>query len=412
MPPGEPPPALRGARAARGWSQVDAARALAELARSRGVAAATPASLKTQLSRWENGRATPEAPYRALLAELYGRTDLGLDPGLGPDTADPARRLRARVAAAGAVDAEVVALWGDQLAAARALDDRLGGAGAAEAVSALLTQLEAVLPHLPDRPRRRAVATLLARAGVLAGAQALDAGDPDTAVARFARAAEVARGAGAADLVVDATAGHAEALVEVGEPHAALAVLEHAPHTSPARLAATTAVALAAAGDGPGARHALAAVGGRPPAPDPGSPADPARASAAVPGRADDRQGPGAADRTAAPAGLVVELAPATSPDPDHHRGRALALLGDPTAAEHLGRALDAGPPCVRDRAALHAELARALSAAGRAEEAAAHAAEARRLALRTGAHRVLRLLEDHGAPPRPAVPSSSSAAR
>jgi hypothetical protein len=31
---------------------------------------------------------------------------------------------------------------------------------------------------------------------------------------------------------------------------------------------------------------------------------------------------------------------------------------------------------------------------------------------VRSGAHRVLRLLEDHGAPPRPAAASSSSAAR
>ncbi len=412
MSPGEPPPALRAARAARGWSQVDAARALAELARARGVAAATPASLKTQLSRWENGRATPDAPYRALLAELYGRADLGLDPERARATADPARRLRARVAAAAAVDAEVVALWGDQLAAAQGLDDRLGGTGAAEAVGALLTQLGSVLPHLPDPPRRRAVATLLARAGLLAGAQALDAGDPDTAAARFARAAEVAQAAGAPGLVADATVGHAEALVEVGEPHAALAVLEHAPRTSPGRLAAVTAVALAAAGDGPGARRALAADGARPPRPGDGSPAGPTRSSPGPPGRTGGRAGPGPADRTAPPAGLLVELAPGTSADPDHRHGRALALLGDPAAVAHLDRALAAGPRSVRERATLHAELARALSAAGRGEEADEHAATARRLALRAGARRILRLLDDHGAPPRPAVPSSSSAAR
>ncbi|HSU09017.1 MAG TPA: helix-turn-helix transcriptional regulator, partial [Pseudonocardia sp.] len=78
------PTSLRAARAARGWSQSEAARALAELASTRGVAVASAASLKTQLSRWENGHATPETPYRNLLGELYAGAGVDLAP------ADPA----------------------------------------------------------------------------------------------------------------------------------------------------------------------------------------------------------------------------------------------------------------------------------------------------------------------------------
>ena len=178
-----PPSALRAARGAQGWSQTDAARALAELARIRGVDVASPASLKTQLSRWENGHAAPEAPYRALLAELYADSGVHLapkDPGPAA-TPGPVERMQARLAAAAAVDTEVIALWRTQLATAQLLDDRLGAAGAASAVRALLEQLDAVLPHLPDPDRHRPVAALLARACLLAGAQALDEGDPDSA---------------------------------------------------------------------------------------------------------------------------------------------------------------------------------------------------------------------------------------
>ncbi|HEX5811786.1 MAG TPA: hypothetical protein VFY38_06795 [Pseudonocardia sp.] len=349
------PTSLRAARDAQGWSQAVAARALAGLARERGVPVASAASLKTLLSRWENGHATPEAPYRALLEELYAESGVDLTPPAPtPDPAGPVARLRARLAAAAAVDADVVALWRAQLTTAQQLDDRLGSAGAAEAVRVLVEQLESVLPHLPDPDRHRPVATLLARACLLAGTQALDGGDPDTAVARFTRAAETARSAGAGDLAAAAAAGHADALVDVGAPDDALAVLEHA-------------------------------------RPQP--------------------------DRTHPPRDLAVELA-----EPGFGLGhrRALGRPGDGPTAEQLSAALAGHPRSVRERAELHAELARACAAAGRADDAAAHAQAARALATRIGSHRVLRLLDgvhghrpyDQGLSTGSAEPSSASAAR
>jgi len=336
--------ALRTARAARGWSQAEAARELVALAGARGVPVATPSSLKTQLSRWENGHALPDAPYRALLGALYAGLELGLEDA---QTADPAQRLRAQVATASAVDADVIALWRDQLTAAQGLDDRLGAAGAGESVSVLVGQLEAVLPHLPDPARRRPVAALLARADLLAATQALDTGDPDTALLRYTRAGELAREAGEPALAIAATLGHVEALLDVDEPQAALAVLAHAepdrvPRATRARIA--TAVARAATVNAPWL-------------PDP-------------------------VDRTSPAPGLAVELA--------------------------------AGPRSVRTRAMLHAELARALAAAGRADEAVEHARTARALARRIGSQRVLRRLDGHasGQPPVPTAPNSSSAAR
>ena len=247
---------LRAARVAQGWSQSDAARALARAAADRGMRVAVPASLKTQLSRWENGHAVPEAPYRILLAELYGRTavELGLERTAHTDPEpDPAGRLRARVAAAAAVDGAVVALWQRQLTTLQELDDRLGAPGAAAAVRVLVDQLEAVLPHLPERDHRRAVAALLSRAAALAGVQALDAGDPDSADARFVAAADAATAAGVPALSVAPALGRAAALVEVGEAVAALAVLQHdgLEHVDPhhrAQLSAATGAVRAAAG--------------------------------------------------------------------------------------------------------------------------------------------------------------------
>jgi len=396
------PTSLRAARAARGWSQTSAARALAELASTRGVAVASTASLKTQLSRWENGHATPETPYRDLLGELYAGSGVDQAPtdpaSVGP--ADPTERLRARLAAAAAVDDGVIALWRTQLTTARQLDDRLGAAGAGDAVRVLVEQLEAVLPHIPDPDRRRPVAVLLAGACLLAGKQALDTGEAETAVARFARAAETARAAGSVSLAVEAAVGHADALVEVGAPDDALAVLENALDPVPAGrageipdpaghlLGATLALVRAAAGDADGAYRALTHE----------PPIEKVTAAAAV-------------DVAHAPAGLAVELAEPL-PDVRHRRGRTLALLRDDAAIDHLADSLNDGSPSARDRAATHADLALALTAAGRGDEAATHARAARELATRIGSRRVLRRLDGHGLSAGSAVSSNASAAR
>jgi tetratricopeptide (TPR) repeat protein len=62
---------LQAARRACGWSQVRAVSELLRLARWKGVHVASAASLKTQLSRWENGQVTPDDHYQALLCEIY-----------------------------------------------------------------------------------------------------------------------------------------------------------------------------------------------------------------------------------------------------------------------------------------------------------------------------------------------------
>jgi len=352
---GEPATALRSARVTAGMSQSEAARRLVALAESRGAPAAAPASLKTQLSRWENGHALPEPHYRELLAELYGRSMAEL--GLAPAGPDPGADLRGRLAAAAAVDDGAVALWREQIALTHRLDAELGAAGTAGPLRALVAQLAELLLHCPTAARRRPVAAVLAEAAALAGHHALDAGDPDVAWRTFRTAHAAATEADTPALRARAAAGLADVLVDLGAPGTALDLLADEP-----------------AVDGEPALHlALARC----------------RAAAATGDRS-------AAEQAYAAAGVTVDqVRPAVSISAAALHGcwgRALLTLGDRTATDPLRRALAADPPTVRERADLHADLA--LSLTGQEpEEAARHARAATDLAARIGAPRITQRL-------------------
>jgi hypothetical protein len=325
------------------------------------------ASLKTLLSRWENGHAVPEPQYRALLGELYGRTpaELGIaGPPADPEAAGAPARFRAALAAAAAVDDAVLELWREQLDVATRLDHELGTAGAGEVVRALVERLDETVRHVIDPSRRAAVAAVLAPAAAVAGAQELDRGRPDLAWHRYGRARTAAVEASLPETAADAVAGQATVLVDVGSAAAAVALLDGAvgqlPRAARVRLAGARAAAAAALGDAAGARRAIADID------------------------------------TAAPA-IAVEVA-----DLDRWHGHALAVLGDPAAARPLRRALAAPPRSVRHRAAVHADLALAL-AAEHPDDAASHARTARELAERIGSTRTQERLAARR-PPRPAL--------
>ncbi|PKB30590.1 transcriptional regulator with XRE-family HTH domain [Pseudonocardia alni] len=189
--------ALRAARDRRGWSQSEAARALAALVAGSG-GTARAASLKTQLSRWENGHAVPDAAHRALLAELYDSTPagLGLADATGPDPLDGAARLRAALERAAAVGEEELDLLRAQWAATTALDDRLGTAAAHDAVAAVVAQLREPAAHARDPRRVRALTGLLAAAALRLGDQERDRAAPDRAWAAYVEAESAALRAG------------------------------------------------------------------------------------------------------------------------------------------------------------------------------------------------------------------------
>lgn len=442
--------AIRAARQARGWSQAEAARALAHAAERRGEAAATAASLKTLLSRWENGHSVPEPSYRDLLAHLYGCavTDLGLAPS--EPAPDPAARLRAGVGTAVAVDPAVLHGWIGQLALAHGLDARLGPSGAAAAVEELLRQVERAHTYGCRQP---GLGALRAEVLLLAGVHALDAADPDTAYTRFGRARDIAsslpgreaatvsapgpadgsggpapRGSpGAGDgapppagpseppqvdlgahrsadadlLAVRAAAGQSRALLDAGAPRLAIAVLAEAARgrraagpDAGAVLAAAQALAHAAAGEPRAARSALerarvAMSGSDHPGAGPPRGGGPGSAGA-VP--------TAGAPMPPAPRGTAAPMVDAAVPplpvevEVTSGAGHALAVLRDPAAQAPLTAVLRATTR-LRLRAEAHADLAVLRHALGRADDAARHAREARHLAERGGLRRVLHRL-------------------
>lgn len=73
---------LQAARKSREWTQVDLLDALEAAADRTGEELPDRASLKTQVSMFENGRRDPGAKYRALFREVYHATDsdLGFSP--------------------------------------------------------------------------------------------------------------------------------------------------------------------------------------------------------------------------------------------------------------------------------------------------------------------------------------------
>src|SRR5689334_4750704 len=75
---------LQAARQARGWSQTRLIHELQRRAADARVPVMSPGSLRTAVSRWENGRVTPDAVYRKLLRETFGLSDAELGFGREP----------------------------------------------------------------------------------------------------------------------------------------------------------------------------------------------------------------------------------------------------------------------------------------------------------------------------------------
>src|SRR3954452_2217532 len=99
---------LQEVRNELGYSAATVATLLTRRAHANQIPIMTAASLKTKLSRWENGHEAVGLPeYRRLFREIYSRTDAEL--GFPDDhTPGPADDLRARIAAARTVDLATV----------------------------------------------------------------------------------------------------------------------------------------------------------------------------------------------------------------------------------------------------------------------------------------------------------------
>ncbi|MGH3586917.1 MAG: tetratricopeptide repeat protein, partial [Pseudonocardia sp.] len=329
----------------------------------------TSTSLKTKLSRWENGHESVGlAEYRRLFREIYGRTNAEL--GFPDERTDgPSDELRERIAVARRVDAATVAAFHGQIEQARLVDRQFGGVHQLDQLRHQIDRMQELLTHLPAVGQRAALAGAITEASALAGWQALDREDHTQAWAHHERAKHAAREAGSPLLLAHATAQQTVILLALEDTAPAVEQAAYArsiavggPALMRAWLAAAHGEALAAAGDRDEALRAFDDAYSFLPA----DPVDPALPYLFL--------GGGHLDRW---------------------RGNALALVGDPGALDQLTAALAQLPPTwARARSRLLVDLAYAHAAAGDRDAALSSAREARAIARQISSDHQLRRLD------------------
>jgi tetratricopeptide (TPR) repeat protein len=359
---------LQAVRRQLGYTAAQVIDLLTRRADALRLPVANKASLKTKLSRWENGKEQPSEIYRRLFREIYGRTNAELGfPNEGEE--DPeATELRARLAVARTVDRGTVEVFRHQVDHARRVDRQFG---ALTQLDQLRTQIDQVQHLLTYRagPQRPALAGVLVEASTLAGWQALDRAAVGQAWTHYERAKSAAHVAESPALLSHATAEQAFVLIDLDETTAAVDQLAHA-RSIANRTASPLLVAWLAAAHG----ETLAAAGH----------ADDAR-------RAFD---------------TASRLLPTDPVDPvlpflflgdshlDRWRGNALARLGAPDAIDQLAAALARLPAeFVRARTGLLVDLAYAHAAAGDRDAALTYVQQARRLVVQIKSDRHQRRL-------------------
>lgn len=359
---------LQAVRRQLGYKADDVIKMLLRRADALAVPVMSATSLKTKLSRWENGREAVSQPYRRLFRDVYGRTndELGFPEEEASDEAD---ELISRLAVARSVDAETVEIFKRQIEQARHVDRRFGGVALLDQLRSNIKQLQEMLSFSTMRGQRQALAGVLTEASALAGWEALDRNAIRQAWEHHEIAKAAAREAGSPILLAHSTAQQAFILIDVGEVEAAVGQLAEAralaERTAPPLLRAWTAAAhgegLAAAGQRDDALRAFDTA-------DTYLPTDPVD-----------------------PALPFLFLGGAHL---DRWRGNALSKLGEPDAIQRLTDALPRLPPdFVRAKTGMLVDLAFAHAAAGNRDAALDYMRQARRLAAQIKSDRQLRRL-------------------
>jgi tetratricopeptide (TPR) repeat protein len=347
---------LQAVRKQLGYSADEVIRMLLRRADALAVPVMSAASLKTKVSRWENGRESVSGPYQRLFRDIYGRTneELGFPPEQDDDDAD---ELLARITVARRIDSDMVERFRRQVEDARHVDRRFGGVVLLDQLRSTIQQLEGLLTFSTAQGHREALAGVLTEASALAGWEALDRNAFNQAWDHHERAKAAAHQAQSPTLLAHATAQQAFILIDLGEITGAVELLASAralaEHTAPSLLRAWLA---AAHGEG------LAAAGQR--------------------------------DDALRAFDMADTLVPSDPVDPslpflfladahlDRWRGHALARLGEPDAIEQISHALPRQPAeFVRARTGMLVDLAVAYAAAGDRDAALTYAREAKRLA-------------------------------
>ncbi|GAB3446289.1 tetratricopeptide repeat protein [Actinophytocola sediminis] len=362
---------LQQVRNTLGYSANAVIGMLTQRAERLNFAIMSPTSLKTKLSRWENGHEQVGLPeYRRLFREIYGRTNEEL--GFPPDASDEdeASELLAQLRIARTVDAGTVELFRQQVEQARHVDRQFGGVTVLDQVRSTMRQIENLLGYSTMRGQREPLAVVLTEASALAGWEALDRNAIRQAWDHHERAKSAAREAESPLLLAHATAQQAFILIDLGQVDQAVEQLAQARtvtrDTAPALLSSWLAAAhgegLAAAGHRDDALRAFDAAAGQ----LPNDPVDPSLPFLFLAGAHLDRW-----------------------------RGHALSRLGEPDAIDQISDALPRLPTeFTRARTGMLVDLAYAHAAAGDRDAALAHARQAKRLATQIKSDRQLRRLD------------------
>ncbi|MQA96004.1 MAG: amino acid ABC transporter substrate-binding protein [Streptosporangiales bacterium] len=366
---------LRQARADLGWKVSQLIAALRRCAARTNVALGSDKSLKTTVSRHENGHIHPSDEWRYLYRLVYGRTDeeLGFaDPSDRYDEPTPIDDLRQRLATSSRVDMPLVREMEKQVHQIRLLDRRLGAPSLLEQTRAVMATLDELMSHSVRPSIRSALAAVLADAATLAAWQALDVGALGQAWHHYETAKVAAREAESRVLLAHAMGEQVYALHDLGRLTDAVTLVE----------GAVTTVKR----NGPPLLNCwLRAVEGE------------------VHAKLGDDECHRALERS-------VELLPADPDDPrlpfislnEAHlarwRGHCLAHLGQPEAVDYLRRAVDGmDSSFVRAAAGLRCDLAQALFSCGEVDEARVHLRTARSLANQVGSVRQRRRILNLG---------------
>lgn len=208
---------IKAARQDRGWSQTRLIAEMQRLAQRRGDQLPSLETLKSRVSRWENGHATPDDFYRQLLREAFGMDDaeLGFAAPRQDALITAVDELQLRLSRTKAVDGALLKALQCQTEAIRVQDRQYGAGLLLEQLRGHVLNLDAHLRHSVFDQARRPLATMLADASALAGWQALDVGAIDQAWRSFELSTAAASIAGNRELVAFARLEQAHVLSEL-----------------------------------------------------------------------------------------------------------------------------------------------------------------------------------------------------
>jgi len=176
---------LQAARLELGWKAARTIRALHEAASVMGVSVATADSLKTMLSRWENGHDSPDATSQRLLCQVYGQTPDEL--GFASASADIASKQRL----APPVGSEMVQYFNNVFTEHLRADNLMGPHYLVDVVRAQADLIGQMMPNARGGIRRELL-SLAHRYNEFAGWLYQDAGNPDLAMRLTDRSMEYA----------------------------------------------------------------------------------------------------------------------------------------------------------------------------------------------------------------------------